>query len=240
MKSVMRLTLTGAFLMAVLSTVPVASASAAECPGTVEGGGVALCSEGHEQKGTFAFTGQQKSGSAMTVFHVVTSGSPIVGCASAKLSKGSFIGESGGKLKLSGLDIEYEKCEVESPASCVIASSLTVNGGGPGLGASLKNTSEVSLVGDDNELEEENRRWTDINIKSKSGETCPATWEGWVKGKATCKLPSSTTESVTHVLECVSKGKEIPELTFAGYQVEFVLTAELKLASGKKWSLQKV
>jgi hypothetical protein len=230
--------------MAALSAVPVASASAAECPGTVEGGGVVLCSEGHEQIGTFAFTGQQKAGTPMTVFHRETSENLVMTCGSAKLSKGSFIGESGGKLKISGLYIEYGECRVKEPISCVVKSSIIVDGGtgtgtGPGLGASLKNASEVKLVGDDNELQEENTRWTTYNVTSKSGETCPNTSERRVKGSATCMLPESTVEAVTHVVKCENKPED-DRLYDAGYHAEFELTAEVKLTSGKKWSLQKV
>ncbi len=227
--------------MAALSAVPIASASAAECPGTVEGGGVALCSEGHEQKGTFAFTGEKKAGTEMVMFRLENSSNIVWTCGSAKLSKGSFIGESGGKLKISGLYIEYGKCQVLAPASCEVTSSIVVDGGhgtgsGPGLGASLKSASEVTLAGDDNELEEENLNWTEYTLKSKVGETCALSGVVPIRGKTVCKLPESTVESVTHILKC----EESDRLTSRGTPVRWALTAELKLSSGKKWSLQKV
>jgi hypothetical protein len=229
-------------LMAMLAVgaVASASASAAECPGTVEGGGIALCSGGHEQKGTFAFTGVQKSETFSDPFNLEGGGIPLtVSCgALVKLSKGSFVASSG-KLEISGLYLNYGECTVSSDeAECEVAThAITVDGAegvgtGSGLSASLASTAEVTLLGGG-----ASRKWTRFVVKSKPGHTCSSSRTELPRGQVTCGLPESTVEAVTHVLKC-QFGKS--ELTSSGLAVGFELTGELKLSSGKAWSLQKI
>jgi hypothetical protein len=220
-----------------LGAVGPVSASAAECPGTVEGGGIALCSEGHELKGSFAFSGQKQSGTSADPFNLVGGGIPLtVSCSSAKFSKGSFVATAG-KLEISGLYIEYGGCTVSSDEADCEVTPITVDGGegkgtGPGLSASLTSTAQVTLLGGG-----ANKRWTIFRVKGKPGHTCSATWEARIRGNATCSLPGSTTEAITHVVKC-EYGKS--ELTNSEQQAGFELTGEVKLTSGKAWSLQKI
>jgi len=241
MRFITKATLIGCMAVGVMSLVPVASASAAECPGTTEGGGIALCSEGHEQKsGTFAFTGQQKSGTLSDPFNVASWDTTFECGGSVKLSKGSLVAKSG-KLEITGLYLEYEKCKLTSSdeAECELGSpSILVDGGtgsgsGPGLTSAVSSTAELWLKSG-----AKNRRWTSYTIRSREGSTCAQAYESnQVTNETKCQLPESTVEAVTHVLKCEKKGDE---LTSTAGSVEFELTAELKLASGKKWSLQKI
>ncbi len=238
MKSAMRAVLLTGLAMLAVSAGTAVSASAAECPGTVEGGGIALCSEGHEQKGSFAFTGQQQAGSFSDPFNVIELGT-TVGCGTVKLSKGSFVAGAGGKLEITGLYLEYPNCTVTSDAAdCEVAGGLiTVDGlegkgTGPGLSAKLTSTSETDLLGGGTKS-----YWTFYRIKSKAGHTCAGTWEAKVRGNAKCSLPSSTAEAVTHILKCEYAKSEILN---SGDAAGFELTAEIKLSSGKAWSLQKI
>jgi hypothetical protein len=238
MKSVMRVVFLAGLALLALGGIAAASASAAECPGTVEGGGIALCSGGHEQKGTFAFTGQQQAGSFADPFNVTGFGT-TVGCGTVKLSKGAFVAGAGGKLEVAGLYLEYPNCTVSSDeADCEVAGGLiTVDGlegkgTGPGLSAQLTSTSETDLLGGGTKS-----YWTFYRIKSKAGHTCGSTWEAKVRGNAKCGLPSSTVEAVTHILKCEYAKSEILN---SGDAAGFELTAEIKLSSGKAWSLQKI
>jgi hypothetical protein len=242
MRFITKATLIGCMAVGVMSLVPVASASAAECPGTTEGGGIALCSEGKEQKeGTFAFTGQQKAGTLTDPFNVQSWTNPEFECkGSAKLSKGSLVAKSG-KLELTGLYVEFEKCAITSSdsADCELASpSILVVGGtgsgsGPGLKSTVSSTAELWLKSG-----AANYRWTSYTIRGRENRECDQAYESnQVKGEAKCLLPESTVEAVTHVLKCEKKSNELQ--SSAG-TVDFELTAELKLASGKKWSLQKI
>jgi hypothetical protein len=226
--------------LCVVGAVASASASAAECPGTVEGGGIALCSGGHEQKGTFAFTGAQKAGTFSDPFNLVGGGIPLtVSCNGlVKLSKGSFVASSG-KLEISGLYLNYGECTASSDeADCeVAAGAITVDGAegagtGPGLSASLASTAEVTLLGGG-----ASRKWTKFVVRSKPGHACTSSRRAEIRGVATCGLPESTVEAVTHILKC-EFGKSA--LTNSGLQAGFELTGELKLSSGKAWSLQKI
>lgn len=242
MKSFLRGVLAGGLALLALSGVAAASASAAECPGTVEGGGVALCSGGHEQKGTFAFTGQKEPKSEEKVFFsYLNPYHPNIACNAVTLSKGSFVAASKGKLEVSGLYIEYTGCRDPSNESeCEVRSAgggetVLVDGaweaGGPGLSAApLTNTSELFLNAN------ESRRWTKFSLASRAGKTCAQTSEYNIKGEAKCTLPNSTTELVTHILDC----SDDKLLTENSQSTEWDLTAEVKLASGKAWSLKKV
>jgi hypothetical protein len=240
MRSMFRSVLVALMAVFAVGAVASASASAAECPGTVEGGGIALCSGGHEQKGTFAFTGVQKSGTFSDPFNLVGGGIPLtVSCgALVKLSKGSFIASSG-KLEISGLYLNYSGCTVSSDeVDCeVAAGAITVDGAegagtGPGLSASLASTAEVTLLGGGT-----SRKWTKFVVRGKPGHACTTSRTETPRGQVTCGLPESTVEAVTHILKC-EFGKS--ELTSSGLQVGFELTGELKLSSGKAWSLQKI
>ncbi len=234
----MRLISRGALLalgaVLAMSLAGVASASAAECPGTVEGGGIALCSEGHELHGTFAFSAKRVPGSAYLVPFGYSEDPYEVTCGSVNLSKGSFEALSGGKLNVAGLYIEYGGCAVPTPEHCEIANGkILVDGGegtgsGPGLSAAVTSTSTLTLVGGGKK-----ELWTDYVIRSFNG-TCAGASENQVKGSAKCKLAESEREAVTHVFTC-----EAAELKDIG-RARFSLMIEVQLASGKPWSLQKV
>jgi hypothetical protein len=228
-----------------MSVAGVASASAAECPGTVEGGGIALCSEGHEQRGSFAFSGEQRSGSLQKIFEPSNSVPVEIGCSSrTKLSKGTLVASSGGKLEISGLHLEYGQCGLISAdkTTCELTkSTILVDGGegtgtGPGLSASFASTAEVTLLGGGTL-----HNWTVIKLRSVEGKTCASSWEAKARGSVKCTLPESTIEAVTHILTC--ENTKVDGQLFNGVNSEplgYYLTAEVKLASGKKWSLQKV
>jgi hypothetical protein len=238
MKSAIRAVLLAGLAMLALSGVAAGSASAAECPGTVEGGGIALCSGGHEQKGTFAFTGQQKAETFADPFDIPALATRVA-CGTVKLSKGSFVAGTGGKLEITGLYLEYPHCIVTSdPSECEVAGGLiTVDGlegkgTGPGLSAQLTSTSETDLLGGGTKS-----YWTFYRIKGTAGHSCAGSWEAKVRGNAKCSLPSSTVEAVTHILKCEYAQSEILN---SGVEAGFELTAEVKLSSGKAWSLQKI
>lgn len=221
-----------------LSALGAASASAAECPGTVEGGGVALCSEGHELKGSFAFSGAQKAGTTADVFEPYHRTLPVtISCGLAKLSKGSFVAGTG-KLEVSGLYIKYEECRDTADETDCEVSSITVDGSeqglgtGPGLSSTITGTGSLTLAGGGAK-----QWWTKYVVKSKTGHTCTGFSEGKIRGTATCSLPESTIEAITHILKC-EYGKDT--LLNSGSEAGFELTSELKLASGKTWSLQKI
>jgi type 1 fimbria pilin len=221
-----------------MSAVGAASASAAECPGTVEGGGIALCSEGHEQKGTLSFTGKQESATPSDPFNLIGGGIPLtVKCGTVKLSKGSFVAGAGGKLEITGLYLEYPECVVTSDeVDCeVTAGAITVDGlegkgTGPGLAAGLASTSELTLLSGGTK-----ERWTVFHVKSKAGHTCSTSREATIRGSSKCSLPGSTAEAVTHIVKC-----ESTKFLNSGLEAGFELTAEVKLSSGKVWSLQKI
>jgi hypothetical protein len=236
MRSIFKSALAALVAVCAVSAVGVASASAAECPGTVEGGGIALCSGGHEQKGSFAFTGVQKAGTSYDVFRDEFNNQTIRCASSIKLSKGTFTATTG-KLEVSGLDIEYGKCQDGTDEADCEVTSITVDGGegkgtGPGLSANLTSTAQVTLTGGGT-----GQKWTEFRIRSKEGHTCAGNFEWKVKGTATCSLPESTVEAVTHILKCEELKSELRNF---GIKVGFELTAELKLSSGKAWSLQKI
>jgi hypothetical protein len=240
MRSMCRTVVVALSAVCVVGAVASASASAAECPGTVEGGGIALCSGGHEQKGTFAFTGVQKSESYSDPFNLEGGGIPLtVSCNGlVKLSKGSFVATSG-KLEISGLYLSYGECGVSSDETdCEVTThAITVDGAegagtGPGLSASLASTAEVTLLGGGT-----SRKWTKFVVRGKPGHACTTSRTETPRGQVTCGLPESTVEAVTHILKCEFGNSA---LTSSGLQVGFALTGELKLSSGKAWSLQKI
>jgi hypothetical protein len=224
-------------LLAVLSVgaIASASASAAECPGTVEGGGIALCSGGHEQKGSFAFSGQKQSGTTMRLY--ISEYQSYIECEKSELSKGSFVAATG-KLEISGLYVELSHCVVSGEPTLCEVSPILIDGSegkgtGPGLAATLKSTGEVTLHPGTG------TRWGVIHIKSAPGRLCTmaAISGSSLTGEQKCALPGSTIEAVKHVLECRISGSK---LKIAGHVGELELTAEIGLTSGNKWSLQQI
>ncbi len=220
--------------MTALSAIGPASALASPCT-SKRGESVELCVEGQLQKeGTFALTGQQKEGSYKDVFNLEFATSLEISCGSVNLSKGNIIAGSNGKMEVSGLYLEYPKCRVVEPEHCAVkGGSLLVDGGeglgtGPGLSAALTKASEVTLLGGGT-----GEKWTKYEVVS-SGGTCSASYEEIVKGNAKCQLPESTVEAVTHLLKCEPSGNELKS---SGHGAKFALTMEVKLTSGKKWSI---
>jgi hypothetical protein len=97
--------------MLALSAVGTASASAAECPGTGEG--VVLCSSGHVQEGTFAFTGKQIGTKELEI-----EGLGKEQCGSAK-STGELVATKSG-VEVKDDVIEWPNCEVVGHAGCKV------------------------------------------------------------------------------------------------------------------------
>jgi hypothetical protein len=234
MKSVIRTVLAGGLLVFALGAVTAASASAAECPGTIEGGGVSLCSGGHEQKGTFAFTGEHKPGTAGIMFSPTT---VSLKCSEpAKVVKGNLVAGSGGKLEITGLYIEYKECGVEGAESECPMRDFTVDGAegtgsGPGLKATLTSPGEVDLVSAGT-----GERWMTMRVH---GEACIENATYPVHGSAKCELPKSTSEAVKHVIACFLSGNKLKYGSISEPRIEWEEELEIGLTSGKAWSLQK-
>ncbi|HTD08620.1 MAG TPA: hypothetical protein VK680_06990 [Solirubrobacteraceae bacterium] len=220
--------------MLVLSAVTSASASASECPRAGES--IALCSGHLEMKGSFAFSGEQQPETSMDVFNAQPYTNSVIECGQVKFSKGDFVAAAG-KLEIANLYLEYKNCiDASDPVDCEVT-PLTVDGGegtgtGPGLSATLTSTAQLTLLGGGTAS-----KWTKFNARSKPGHTCAGTYEWRVSGSATCKLPESTSEAVTHLLKCEESGDVLHDTS--GH-VGFYLVAEVKLSSGKAWSIQKV
>jgi hypothetical protein len=220
-----------------LSALPTASALASHC--TVERGeSLGLCVENQLQKeGTFAFTGQQKAGTSTRSFDIPAINVSSECGGSVKLSKGSLIAKSG-KLEVTGLNLEYEKCkytgsgitECELASPSILVDGENGTGSGPGLASTLSSATALTLKSG-----AASGKWTEYTVRSTEGKNCSESYYDMpIKGEAKCQLPESTVEAVSHVLKCEEAGDS---LSWSGKEVQFELTAEVKLASGKQWSI---
>jgi hypothetical protein len=214
-----------ALLMSVAGSAP---AAAAECGGTVEHGAFALCVEGSEQLGETAFTTQKKAATPNR-FDIVSWVEPT---CSGESGKGHFKATVSA-LELSGFVMTYSGCTVPAPAHCAIKPLILDGGGGtgtgPGVAGLLHSSSEILLGAAE-------RTFTTLHIFSEGG-TCGVSGNPVIVGAEKCLLPESTVEAVEHTVECKPTGSTL-EWREVG-PAEMLLTQQLKLASGKKWSLYK-
>ncbi len=221
----------------------------AKCPGTIENGGVALCSEGHALQGTFALTIQRKAGVIhRDLYPKEGSTPPEWACQAQPPITGNFVAASSSveltSFKIYDKECKFDGSNAELAEDCEIpGETITVDGGegtgkGPGLHANLTTNGDLALRGGTGE------DWTKFNIKSVLGKTCLDSKVGvTVSGSTSCSLRSSTTEAVTHVLACEEKANSqgYPDLSgYNGEKTYFTFYAEVKLASGKEWSLQNI
>jgi hypothetical protein len=216
--------LLAAFAFGVLGS---ASASAAECHGTVESGALALCVEGTEQLGETAFTGKTKAETEME-FRIGSWGNDD---CPANTATGHF-SATDSKLELKSIVIKFSGCLWEGGHDCTTG-SLILDGGegkgtGPGLIGIFNGTGEVNLEGSGTE-----KQFTYVYVKSIGG-ICGSSGNYRIVGSEKCELPESTVEAVKHVLQCSRE-----ELLYFGTKVKFRTTDEIQLSSGKKWSLYK-
>ncbi len=216
-----------AALMAVLMALALgvgasASASAAECPGT--GSGVALCSGGHVQLGSFPFTSTWKIGTTK-IFS-------IQGIMSLSCTNGSGHGEfvtSAGKVEIKKYASEWTGCSVPGAPSCHVAPIVFgVSGGLKGLFAIAGEAFEIKL----SPSEGETKTYAEFSVTG-----CEQERGGKVKGTHKCQMPHSvTTEAVAHELNCAGSGSS---LTFEGTPVTVTVAEELSLTSGHLYSIQR-
>ncbi|HEY2141953.1 MAG TPA: hypothetical protein VGG98_07835 [Solirubrobacteraceae bacterium] len=221
----MRLISRGAFVaLAVVllaGVVGSASASAAECPGT--GSGVALCSGGHVQEGTFAFTGKQNRS-----YTLEPEGLGKWTCESGGGSKGQFVATKG-KVEITGLVIRTADCHLAGTTCTVkpvIFDGGNPTGSGPGLGGVLPNAGAVTLSSP-----AKGEPFTELITTN-----CVQAGTLKIKGKQVCSLPSSTVEASTHQLTCDASGSKLA----TGSRSVFVTLGEtIELSPGKVFSLQQ-
>jgi hypothetical protein len=214
----MRFTYRGALvaLTAVLamSLGSVASASAAECPGSGEG--VVLCSGGHVLEGTFPYTGTQ------TNFEITFVGWGAPTCTTAK-SSGQLVAAKS-SVEIKNLVVEWSSCSLAGHASCKVK-PIVFGSKGTGLNGIFAGTGEVSLSAAEGEL------FAEVSITGCEQENVFK-----VKGHQVCSLPGSTTEAVTHTVSCTTGGSH---LKWGAKEATLRSHEEFKLTSGKAFSLQK-
>ncbi|HEY2141659.1 MAG TPA: hypothetical protein VGG98_06335 [Solirubrobacteraceae bacterium] len=205
-----------AALVAVLamSVIGSASASAAECPGT--GTGVVLCSGGHVQEGTFAFTGTESN------FEIEFSGWGKPTCSTAKAT-GQLVATKGG-VEIKSYVIEWSGCSLAGHPSCKVG-PIVFKGNGTGLKGLFATTSKVTLS------PMEGRQLTEVSIVGCEQEALFK-----VTGEQVCSLPNSTVEAATHQISCAVGGSK---LKWGTKEAVLALTETFKLSSGKAFSFQQ-
>jgi hypothetical protein len=213
MRFINRSMLVALLALSVTGSVAAGSASASECPGTGEG--VVLCSGGHVQEGTFAFTGASTSGS----FNVV--GIMSIQCGSAT-SKGQFVATKSG-VEITDYVIERPGCQLVGHAGCKV--KPLIFGLGSGLKGVLASSSEIKLSPMTGE------QFSEVSVSG-----CEQEYQAKVTGSQKCKLPASTAEATTHEVNCAISESS---LRAGSHSVELGLVEKIKLTSGKSFSLQR-
>jgi hypothetical protein len=214
MKSIIRTVLFGGLLMLALSGIATASASAAECPGTGEG--VVLCSGGHVQEGTFAFTGKKTVGNNS---EYEVQGIMKIFCG-ISTSKGQFVATKG-HVEITNLVIDNPSCYLTG-TSCKV--KPLIFGIAPGLKGVLTGTTEIELS------PMSGTQFAEISVSE-----CEHEYQAKVTGSQKCQLALSTIEAVTHEEICTASGSKLHAGT---KQVVIEFAEEIKLSSGAKFSLQ--
>lgn len=202
-------------LVAVLAVAAAgaASASAAECPGT--GSGVVLCGGGHVQEGIFAFTGKSASGEKRIEIQHLESFT----CGSSS-SSGQFAATKT-NVEITKLVTTWSKC---SFPGCTV--KPIVLGQGEGLKGLLSGTVAVTLSPITGTL------FTEVSISE-----CEQAGAPKVTGSLTCSLHGSTVEAVAHTETCEPSGSKL--FTTTGHPVTLTFNEEIRLTSGKEFSLKK-
>jgi hypothetical protein len=223
MRSTYRKALALPVVILAMSAIGVASASAAECPGTGEG--VALCVEGKKQTTNAPFVAEKKAG---TEGHMYIEGEGWgFECKKAAVS-GEF-NATGLSLAIEKTTIAYSECKVNSSVKneekCQIK-SFTAEISGSFIG---HETGSVVFTGS-----KSGETWAEITVTG-AGCTIVIT-KAPITGKQTCRLPAVGTELVTHEFQCGSEGSN---LKFEGRSFGLQLTESMKLVSAKSWSLQR-
>jgi hypothetical protein len=228
MKRIRTICLALVAVFAMSAIVATASASAA-C--SKEGGDVSLCIEGREAKenSTFKFTSVKKPGT-VSELKIPAIGLTIT-CKKA-VNTGGFetFGDSVNP-EVSDVKITFSECEVTDPAQCEVPTIKVEGENKDGLDAVFAGAGKLTFFSS----EKRGGTFVLVTIKSKKGQKCPFESKGAaVTGEQECSLPGGEVEAVTHELECTAAGSK---LAFAGLAATFSLQEEVKLTTGKKWSI---
>jgi hypothetical protein len=204
----------------VMSALATASASASECPGTGEG--VALCSGGHVQLGSFAFTSKRASGSTELVFEYV--GLLRITCTTSKGS-GELVATTGHVEVVKDV-IEWTGCSIAANPACKVSPfRFGMFGGLKGSFALVGTLAEITVTGAENE------KFGEIHITG-----CELEREGTIKGTQKCSISKATSEAATHEFLCQSANSK---LHIASTSVSINSHEEISLTSGNSYSLQR-